>query len=388
VSIYDSPALPENFMISARWSIALMLAVAGFLTACALPQGAGQTRQILKGADSAEANFAVYPIARGAAATVAKWPGTGGGGSGISGWISRSRGPAGNVIEAGDKVDITIWDSGDGSLLSQPGQKVVSLTGLTVSGDGTVFLPYVNRVYIAKMGPDEARETIQAKMEPIIPAAQVLIGHTPGRKSTVDVVGGVAGPGSFPLPDRDFTVMGVIALAGGVPASINNPQVRVSRDGKLYGISMDKLLKDPKLDTTLRGGDKIYVESEERYFLSLGAAGHQAQVPFPTDRVTALDAMALIGGLNAQRANPKGILVLRDYAASAVRSDGNGPAKERVVFTIDLTTADGLFSAGEFAINNRDVVLVTESPVTTTQTVFGLIGGFLGVANSSQNVAN
>lgn len=374
-------------MIATRWSTVLMLAAAGFLAACALPQGAGQSRQILKGAESAQAGFAVYPIVRGTAAAVAKWPGTGAE-SEISGWISRSRGPAGAVIEAGDKVDITIWDSGEGSLLSEPGQKVVSLTGLTVSGDGTVFLPYVSRVYIAKMGPDEARETIQARMEPIIPSAQVLIGHTPGRKSSVDVISGVANPGSFPLPDRDFTVMGMIAMAGGVPQAINNPQVRVTRGGKLYGISMARLLKTPSLDTTLRGGDKLFVEAEDRYFLSLGAAGREAQVPFPSDRITALDAMALVGGLIDQRANPKGILVLRDYPASAVRADGQGPSSERMVFTIDLTSADGLFSAGEFAINDKDVVLVTESPVTATQTVFGLIGGFLGVANRSQSVLN
>lgn len=375
-------------MLSARWSTAILIAAIGFLAACALPQGAGQTRQILKGADSPEATFGVYPIQRGTASVVAGWGGSGGGGTAVSGWITRTRGPATNAIQAGDKVDITIWDTGEGSVLTQPGEKVVSLTGLTVSPDGSVFLPFVNKVYLAKMTPDEARENIQNKLDPVIPASQVLVAHTVGRKSTVDVVGGVSSPGNFPLPDRDFTVMGVIALAGGVPDSINNPQVRLMRDGKLYGVSMDKLLKDPSMDTTLRGGDKVFVENEERYFLSLGAAKSEAEIPFPRDRITALDAMALIGGLNDIRANPKGILVLRDYPAAAVRGDGRGPAKERMVFTIDLTTADGLFSAGEFQIHHRDVVLVTESAVTATETVFGIVGKAFGLANSASNAAN
>src|SRR5690606_31991257 len=117
------------------------------------------------------------------------------------------------------------------------------------------------------------------------------------------------------------------------------------------------LLKDPALDTTLRGGDKVYVEPDERYFLSLGAAGREAQIPFPQDRITALDALALIGGLNDGRADAKGILILRDYPAKALRTDGSGPTKRRTVFVIDMTTADGLFSAGEFAIQPKDVVM-------------------------------
>jgi polysaccharide export outer membrane protein len=53
-----------------------------------------------------------------------------------------------------------------------------------------------------------------------------------------------------------------------------------------------------------------------------------------------------------------------------------------VVFTIDLTSSDGLFSAGAFAINSQDTVLVTESPVNTAQTVFSLIGSLFGLAGS------
>jgi polysaccharide export outer membrane protein len=362
----------------------LAVAAFGALAACDLPQGAAQSGKILREAEQPEATHAIQPVTRTTVGQIADWPG--GGGPLTEGWITRTRGPAGNVIEAGDVVDITIWESGDTSLLAQPGQKVVSLPQTRVGTDGTVFIPYVEKIYIARMTPDEAREAIQEKLGPIVPAAQVLIAHTPGRKTSVDLVSGVANPGSFALPDRDFTVMAMIAVGGGVQSGLENPQVRLVRDGRLYGVSLDRLLKDPSLDTTLRGGDKVFLEAEERYFLALGAAGREAQVPFPQDRLTALDAMALVGGVNDARANPKGILVLRDYPASAVRSDGRGPARERMVFAIDLTSADGLFSAGEFAIHHRDVVLVTESPVTAAQTIFGLIGGAFGIANSASNL--
>ncbi len=358
------------------------------LGGCSLPKGAGQARQILSGAKSEDADFAVVPIDRTTVGKIAKWPVSEKGGMASNGWIERSRGPAENVISAGDKVDVTIWETGQGTLLTVPGQQVVALPGLTVSPDGSIFLPYADKVYVAKMTPDQAREAIQTKLNPITPAAQVLIAHHPGRKSTVDLISGVPSPGSFPLPDRDFTVLSLLALGGGIPGNMVNPYVRLMRDGKIYSVSADRLMKTPALDTTLRGGDKVYVESDERYFLSLGAAGREAQIPFPQDRITALDALALIGGLNEGRADAKGILVLRDYPEKALRSDGSGPTKQRTVFVIDITSADGLFSAGEFVIQPKDVVMATESRIASTSMLLGLIASVVGISRTAQVISD
>jgi polysaccharide biosynthesis/export protein len=364
----------------------LLVAIAclAMLGACGTPKGSGHASQILAGAGDEDADFAVYNVTRSTAGNIAGWPGSGGGALTSSGWIDRNRGPASNLIAAGDKVDITVWETGDGTLLALPGQKVVALPGLTVSPDGTVFLPYVDKVYIANMTPDEARETIQEKLTPIAPSAQVLLTYAPGRKSTVDLISGVPSPGTYPLPDRNFTVTSLIALGGGIPRDLHNPYVRLLRDGKVYSIAADRLLKEPSLDTTLRGGDKVYIESDERYFLALGATGREAQLPFVQERTSAMDALAQIGGLNDARADAKGILILRDYPSSALRTDGSGPTKERTVFVIDLTSADGVFSAAEFTLQHKDIVMVAESPVTTAQTVLGIVGGIFGVARTVQ----
>jgi len=358
--------------------IALLFGLAG----CDLPQGAGMQSQILAGSESPEATFAVRFVTRETLPVLKSWPFYSGS-KGV-GWISNTAGPAGRLIEAGDLISLTVWDNEEGSLLNSPGQKLVALPDLTVSPKGTVFIPYADEVYIAKMSPDQARLAIQEKLIRSIPSVQVQLGHESGRRNAIDIVSGVGKPGSYPLPDRNFTILSAVALGGGVAEIISTPQVRLLRDGKLYGISMDRLLQNPGLDTTLRGGDKVFVESEDRYFLSLGAAGKEAQVIFPQDHLTALDAMSLIGGVNDGRGNPKGILVLRDYPAAALRPDDSGPERERMVFAIDLTTADGLFSAGDFAVQHRDLVLVTESPVTTTQTIFGLVGAALGLGERAR----
>jgi polysaccharide export outer membrane protein len=136
------------------------------------------------------------------------------------------------------------------------------------------------------------------------------------------------------------------------------------------------------------GGDKVYVENDKRYFLSLGAASKEAIHPFPKDLVTALDAMSLIGGLSDTRANAKGILILRDYSPKAVRNDRTGPSHDRMVFTVDLTTADGLFSAGQFRIRSGDLVYVTESPINSARVLLGLIRSVFGLANQAIKVTD
>lgn len=69
--------------------------------------------------------------------------------------------------------------------------------------------------------------------------------------------------------------------------------------------------------------------------------------------------------------------MLRRYPDDVVNL-ANGPSNARVVFSFDVTGADGLFSADEFALQSGDIVMATQSPGTTTQRVLGLVGSVVG----------
>jgi polysaccharide biosynthesis/export protein len=350
-----------------------------FLAGCSLPRGAALQSEILSKTEIDQEEFAVYVVDRALLPKVAKWPRTGGIRS--DGWISRRKGPASLVIAAGDRLNLAIWDSNTNSLLTAPEQKNVAMNEVVVSSDGTIFVPYLDRIYVSGMTPDKARETIQTQLEVIIASAQVQLAQTSGRRNSVDLVGGVAKAGNYPLPDRDFTVLGLISLGGGIPKDMRNPRVRLLRGGKIYVASVAQLYANPELDTTIRGGDKVIVSQDSRYFLSLGATGTESQFYFESDRVSALDALSMIGGISDSRGDPQGILILREYSQSVVDSKGAGPKLARAIFTIDLTSADGLFSAGQFQINPGDLVLATESPVNSVQKIFSLIGSVVGISN-------
>lgn len=351
-----------------------------WLSGCSLPRGAGVEAEILAGADKAQADFAVYSVTRSFLPQVARWPRTGGTPS--SGWISQQRRAGDPVIEAGDRISLEIWDYGENSLLTSPGQKTVAMKDMLVSGNGTIFVPYLDEIRVAGLTPDQARKIIQTHMETIAPSAQVQLAAVSGRRNAVDLVGGVARPGNYPLPEENMTVLNLVSLGGGIPETIRNPQVRLMRQGRVYATSLGRLYDDPGLDTVLKGDDKVIIEPDDRYFLSLGAAKSEKIVYFEKENISALDAMSLIGGLNDSRANPKGILILRQYPDKAVRKDGKGPGQARAIFTIDLTSADGLFSAGQFSVNPGDLVLVTESPINSATTAANLLRLLTATANS------
>lgn len=367
------PSIP-SFVLS------LLLASALGLSACGrLPSGGPMRAEIIGDATEPQADYAVYPVTRAFLPTVAKWPATGE--QERLSWIGASSGPRTQIIQPGDTLNVQIWDSSDNSLLTGLEDRVAQLGAIRVAANGSVFVPYIGDVRVMGMTPDLARRELQTSLEAIVPSAQVQLSLVEGRNNSVDLVSGVASPGTYPMPDRNYTVMGLIAAGGGISSTLNNPQIRLMRGGRIYGTSVNKLLNDPRNDTLLRGGDRVFVEEDERNFLSFGASGREAQHIFTNDHVSAMDAISIMGGINDAKADPQGLLILREYPASAVSAGVRGPRQTRVVFTVDLTRADGLFSARNFQIHPDDLVIATESPINDALTISNIVGNVFGVFN-------
>ena len=363
-----------------RVAVFFVLAVA--LVACSTPRGAGFQREVLAASDRTEAgdpiyDFAVYEVTQDTLHPLSLWPRTG---SKSYSWINRQVQPASLLIAGGDVLQITIWDAEENSLLTAPGQRAAQLQNVRVSSSGRIFLPFVGDMKVSGMSPDTARSQVEARLIETVPSAQVQLNVDAGRANTANLVAGARAPGVYPLVDRNVTVLDLITMGGGISDGLANPQIRLMRGTSIYGTSIERLYENPTLDTTLRGGDRVIVEGEDRYFLSLGAAGREALHIFPKEKVTALDALAIVGGISDARADPQGILILREYNRSAV--GGNGPPMKRVVFTVDLTSADGLFSAGKFEIMPNDLVYATESPIGAARTIFGVLGTVLSLSNA------
>lgn len=372
-----------NLMIRLGVMMCCVLMISG----CALiPRGAGLQNEVLAAARDGDPDtipdFAVEIVTRGNLSTYVAWPNPD---PSHFHWLDRVDQPDTRTIRSGDTLRVTVWTTEDDGLLTGPGQRNVTLPDARVSATGTIFLPFIGDLRVRDMSPERARTRIEERYSETLPSAQVQIELIEGRQGAVSLVGGVNSPGSFALPDNDFTILELIADGGGVQDNLNNPQVRLQRGSRTYGISFARLLTSARFDTTLVGGDKVFVRADDRSFLSLGAAGTEAVHLFPSDTVTALEALSIIGGVSDTRADAQGILILRRYPANMVTADRSGPDHPRTVFTLDLTSADGLFSAGQFDIQPDDLIYVTESPLTAASSIFGVLGSVIGLNNAVTN---
>lgn len=352
-----------------------LLALAG----CSLPRTAPLQDEVLRGSAEVGADFAVYPVTRGLLAEIDRWPGrpdprplT---------WPSRGGTSFGTAIAPGDTLQLVIWDTEENSLFTAPGETQNTLAPMTVTSGGTVFLPYVGSVHVAGRDAGSVRTTIEGLLRETVPSAQVQLEVVSGGNNAIDLVSGVNRPGRFPLSDRNVTVLSAIALGGGVAPGVVNPQVRLQRGSRSYGSSLAAIIANPRRNTVVHGGDLILVESDPRSFHALGAVDQAQLVPFDRDVITAREATSMVGGLSGERANPKGVLIFREYSRAGDVAHP-GPSHERVIFTFDLTTPDGVFSADRFRIADGDLVMVTESPVTAAQTVLRLFANAVGIRNA------
>ncbi|MFU8823320.1 MAG: polysaccharide biosynthesis/export family protein [Yoonia sp.] len=360
-------------MVHKMMALVACLALAG----CGLPRGAGFQSEVLAAAnantaaagETPEFDFSVYPVTGETIPMLASWPSRN---MQHLPWFNAVAQPASLLIAPGDLVQLTIWDAEENSLLAGPGQRATPLQQAQVSADGRIFVPYIGELRIAGMSPESARARIEEELLRTIPSAQVQLVVEAGRGNSATITDGAAGVGVYQIPDRNFRVLDLLSLAGGANPTFVNPQVRLTRSGQVYGVSLRRLLDQPQLDIAVQGGDRLRVVNDERSFLALGATGSQSLFDFPSGDLTALEAMALIGGVSANSANPKGVLILREYDFAEVRDGISGPPQERIVFTIDLTTADGLFSAGKFLIQDGDLVYGTESPLGVALTAVRL----------------
>lgn len=358
--------------------VAFCLIVCAAVSACAAPRGAILQGEILREAGQDDATYAVVAVGKATIDQVSRWPGSGAG-LALS-WPDKGQSQKSRTLKSGDTVNLTIWDSQINSLLATPEQRAVPVMNLDVSPDGTIFVPYIETVQVAGLTPEDARTDIQNRLKPIAPSAQVQLDVVYGDQNIIELVSGVQKPGRYPVAARGVTILSMLAEAGGIPDGMRNPVVRLHRGGTGFAALAADLYRNPDRDILLRGGDRVVVESDPRSFVVLGAAGTEQTVAFAKASHTLLEALSLGGGLAEARADIRAVMVLRQYPAKALRSDGTGPAMQRVVFTFDLSAGDGLFAAGTFDIHPDDVILATESPIPATGSLLGLFGTALGIS--------
>ncbi|MCV2877561.1 polysaccharide biosynthesis/export family protein [Sedimentimonas flavescens] len=374
-------------MSFSRKALTATLSVALLTTAaCSLPRSGPKKDEILSASALAESKAFVVPMSDSvvAATSVASQ-------TGFSAAFRNAGLMGSDTISPGDTLNLAIWENVDDGLLAQQGLGSTQLAGLQVDGTGQIFVPYAGRIQAAGNSPDELRRIITEKLATQTPDPQVSVTRVAGDGATVSIMGAIGGQGVYPLERPTRTLATMLAKAGGVSAKPEVTKITVKRGKNTGSIWLRDLYANPQLDIALRPGDVILIEEDRRAFISLGALGQQARVPFQVPEMSALDAVASVGGLQSGLADPTGIFVFRDESAPVAgqilgRADLVGD--QRMIYVLDLTAPEGIFLAREFDIRDGDTVYVTEAPYVQWHKTLSALTGSVSTANSLGSIVN
>lgn len=368
-----------------RWArpVALLAAMA-LGASCTLPRSGPTKREIFAGSVQKEGDAFIIAVNDRVTRATAVVPALG-----FSDAFQSAGRLTSDTIRPGDVLGLTIWENVDDGLLAAEATNSTVLEEVQVDSAGFIFVPYAGRLRASGNTPEQLREAITGKLEDQTPDPQVQVRRLAGDGSTVSLTGAVTGQGIYPIQRPTRTLATMLAQAGGVSIAPDIAQVTVIRGQEQGRIWFQDLFDHPELDIALRGGDRILVEEDTRSFTALGSTASQARVPFESQDLSALEAIAQVGGLISTSSDPTGVFIFRNEPAEIAgqvlgRDDLQGA--QRMVYVLNLTEPNGLFVARDFVIRDDDTLYVTEAPYSQWAKTISLLASPLTPIANVQTV--
>jgi polysaccharide export outer membrane protein len=147
---------------------------------------------------------------------------------------------------------------------------------------------------------------------------------------------------------------------------------------------MEALVSDPAENIYAQPGDVLTLVRQPETFTVFGATGTNAQINFPSEHVTLVEAMAKAGGLQDLRSDPAGVFLMRFEPPPVVRALGRsvlgtGPeGTTPVVYRLDMSDAKAYFYAQRFPVEDKDVLYVANADMNELQKFFTLLNTLTG----------
>ncbi len=287
-------------------------------------------------------------------------------------------------LSPGDVLKVRISETKDGGIfapLASGGG--TAFDNVRVDYKGTISIPYVGRVKVSGLDPQQVEDRIRSRLAGVTFEPQVYVEIAADRGSSVLVSGEVKNPGRFSLMDGPLTLIDAISKAGGATKAPHLIDVVIRRGKGVIRIPLSVIQSGR--NQQLRSGDEVTLEIDSKVFNALGAVGKTGQVEFNKPNPTLLDALSQVGGLDGRVSSSAGVFVFRLREPHAwVDSDGKwqeGP----VIFRFNMAKPETMFLTQAFGMRPNDTIYVTYAPAVewmntlrpiavTMATVKGAIG--------------
>jgi polysaccharide export outer membrane protein len=331
-----------------------------------------------------------------------------------------------DLLGPGDVISVSIYEAGNGLFNTQrsqsTGEGVVSgssaetLPRLLVDRSGLIMVPYAGEINVAGKTTTQVQRIIEDRLADKAADPQVVVSVLSNSSNIVYISGDVRLPGRYPLSLAHETVLDIIALAGGPTHSPQDTVVKVNRRGREATTSLTRIQTIAAENIPVEPQDRIQADYLPRTYISFGATGRVAQLQFDSATVSLAEAVARVGGLDDNRANPEAVYLFRferpanartlglnqapaapaalDASASGVPASGSSqaggitpvsaaplpppppampvssapaipgamPQGIPVIYKVNMRDPETYFAIQQFAMQDKDIIYIANAP--------------------------
>jgi len=306
--------------------------------------------------------------------------------------------PIGSIVGRGDVLGITIWEAPPAALFgtqaafgtnstaailatSSGSTQQTALPEMMVDSEGRIQIPFAGSIQAEGRTPSQIERQIAGRLAGKAHDPQIIVRLVRNANANVTVVGDVAENTRVTLTPRGERLLDVLATAGGVKQPVGKMTIQITRGDRVVSLPLETVILNPSQNIRLQSDDVVTALYQPFSFTSLGAAGTSAEIPFEGTGLTLAQALGRIGGLKDDRANTRGVFIFRlenptaldpAIAATARRTpDGRIP----VIYRVDMTNPATFFVAQSFPIRNKDVLYVSNAPLSDIQKFVQIVSG-------------
>jgi polysaccharide biosynthesis/export protein len=293
------------------------------------------------------------------------------------------------LVGTGDAIEVSIWEAPPATLFGASEgvargagalgpARSTTLPEQIVGTTGYIGIPFAGSIAVTGRTTNQIETEIVQKLKGKANQPQVLVRLLRNNSSLATVVGEVVNNTRVPLTARGEKLLDAIAAAGGSKQPVHKTTIQFTRGTTTAAMSLDSIIREPQHNIVLQAGDILTAVFQPLSFTALGASGRNDEINFEAQGITLAQALGRIGGLQDARADAQGVFIFRLESPTALTWPQQPAAttpegKIPVIYRINLKEPASFFVAQSFAIENKDLIYISNAPAAEIQKFANLI---------------